>query len=74
MTKANITTCIDQDLLDTLDSARGHRVSRSSFLNMLLAAFFLSGMAVEELAFSRGRQPDRYAFGKDKRRKRGDTE
>ena len=71
MSKAKVTACIDQDLLDALDYARGRRISRSSFLNMLLAAFFKSGMAVDELYYSTGEHPDRYAIQKVRRWKRG---
>lgn len=73
MGKARVTTCLDRDLVDALDYARGHRISRSSFLNMLLAAFFKSGMAVDELFYSTGEHPDRYAIEKVRKWKRGDT-
>jgi len=40
---------------------------------MLLAAFFKSGMAVDELFYSTGEHPDRYAIEKVRKWKRGDT-
>ena len=70
MAKAKVTVCIDRDLLDALDYAKGPRASRSTFLNIILAAFFTSGFGVNELFASRGTMPDRYAIDKVRRWKR----